>query len=499
MPSKLARYASVLTISLLVVLSIFPLIIANRYPVYLNDDSYITLTYVKNLVNGNGFVFNHPPAVLGTTTPFLVITLTFFANLLHSLALPKIVVFVNAICWIGVMWTFYFFRNEWGLRRWQVCVLAVVLIGTGWVRILEMEMYLFAFLLILSLSLLLRKKYWLSGFFTSLLFLTRGEGALVLPIAFITIFIEHWVMSRSVSVELLKKWLYLAIGFALPVIVWEAYAYSTFGTFLPNTLAGKLAQAQSGLWSTFWHRLVLEWAPTWGAEFSIKSAPFINFWWIICLFGLATVVIKKPKWLLLIGWIILYILGYSILNVAGYGWYQYPILFVMSLLFALGIITIVELIGRYLPNKKIAWALSLIAIMGINFLPNKATANSALTFKGDARGVSYMALSQWFRDNTEPSKSIAYIEIGYLGYYSDNRIIDLAGLVLPDSTSHIENRDFSWIFWNYQPDYYVYLPDFDWALGSIKADPRFDQQYQAIAILQGPRTTDFVIYKRIKN
>ena len=91
----------------------------------------------------------------------------------------------------------------------------------------------------------------------------------------------------------------------------------------------------------------------------------------------------------------------------------------------------------------------------------------------------------------------SFIEVGYLGYYTDNRIVDLAGLVVPDIVPYIAEGDFAWGFWHHQPDYYIYLSDFDWALGSIRADPRFDQQYQLKATLPGPREIDFAVYKRV--
>lgn len=90
---------------------------------------------------------------------------------------------------------------------------------------------------------------------------------------------------------------------------------------------------------------------------------------------------------------------------------------------------------------------------------------------------------------------MAYIEIGYLGYYTDNRIIDLAGLTLPDLVPHIAEGDFAYGFWHYTPDYYVYLPEFDWALGNIRANPEFDRQYQPVVTLPGPSESDFVIYR----
>ena len=112
-----------------------------------------------------------------------------------------------------------------------------------------------------------------------------------------------------------------------------------------------------------------------------------------------------------------------------------------------------------------------------------------------------MDLSRWFRENTKPDESIAYIEIGYLGYYTDNRIIDLAGLVLPDVTPHVAKGDFAWAFWHYKPDYYIHMQDFNWALASIRADPAFDNMYRPVASLTGGPVfrSDFVIYKRVKS
>jgi hypothetical protein len=117
-----------------------------------------------------------------------------------------------------------------------------------------------------------------------------------------------------------------------------------------------------------------------------------------------------------------------------------------------------------------------------------------LAHAGDSRAPSYLALCQWIEENTRPSQSIAYVEVGYLGYFTDNRIIDLMGLTTPDIASHIARRDFAWGFWHHEPDYFVYRQDFDWALGQIRADPRFEHQYDSVATLPGPGEADFIIY-----
>jgi len=483
------------TIALLIFSSCFPLITAYRYPTaYLGDDSFITLTYSKNIARGNGFVFNHPPATLGTTTPLFAIFVAGLALVFPQADISVIAVFFTAFCWLSISWIFFFFRKEWRLGNWQVCIIALVLIGSGWIMSLGMEAYLFALLLILCVSLFLREHYWLTGFTAGLLFLTRGEGILLLGVFLIAILIQHMIDRKTTSADPLRKILKISIGFWFPVSFWFIYAYCTFGSFLPNTLAAKQAQGQSSLWNPFLRRLVVEWMPLWGK--SLEIPPFINLWWITVLIGFADALLRNRRWLILVGWMVFYISGYAFLGVSAYWWYQLPILFILNLLFGLGIVRFVEMLIRYIKPRSFSLLISISFTLLLVWAFAKPTMNLFLTYQGDSRGESYLTLCRWFRENTDSSESVAFIEIGYLGYYTDNRIIDLAGLILPDIVPYIAKGDFSYGFWRYQPDYYVYLPDFDWALAGIRADPRFDLQYQPVATLPGPRDTDIVIYRR---
>ncbi|NTV62713.1 MAG: hypothetical protein HGA65_04140 [Oscillochloris sp.] len=483
------------TVILLLLTSIFPLFSAYRYPIFLNDDSYITFTYIKNIVHGNGFVFNHPPAVLGTTTPLFTITVAGLALIFPQIDIPLIAVYFTAICWLGIIWTFFFFRKAWRLELWQVCILALVVIGSGWVTFLGMEAYLFAFLLTLSISLCLGKSYWLTGLSVGLLFLTRGEGALVFILLSIVILVQQWASKRLLQIESVQNISRLFIGFMLPFASWAIYARLTFGTFLPNTLAAKQMQAQSGLWQPFFQRLVAEWITSWGQSFTV--APFVNLWWILICIGCLDALRHKHEWLIVIGWIAMYISGYSLLGVSAYWWYQIPILFVLNLCFGLGIIKVVELFVRYIQPFQLALGIAITSTLLLIWLLAKPTINAAIHNQGDSRGESYVTLSRWFREHTQsPSESIAFIEIGYLGYYTDHQIIDLAGLTSPDALPHIANGDFTWVFWQHRPDYYVYSAQFDALLAGIRTNPEFDQLYKPVATLPGPREVDLVIYKR---
>jgi len=491
------RYSSLLIIVVLVLASLFPLVTANRYTAFLSDDSYITLTYAKNLAHGRGFVFNYPPAVLGTTTPLFAMVVAGLALIFRQMAIQHIAVFLTAFCWSGIVWIFFFFRRAWGLDRWQAAIVGLTVIGSGWISFLGMESYLFAFLLVLCLSLFFNRHFLSAGLIAGLLFLTRGEGVILFVVIFIIELIEQWRKSKSVDNQRTQTLLSLSLGFAIPVLLWFLYAQITFGSILPNTLAVKQAQGQTGLWCTFSEQLKDNWIPLWGKSFVLKGPPLVNIWWVITLTGIIAALFQKRRWLVFAGWIILYISGYILLNVSAYEWYQLPILFVLNLFFSLGIVKVIEILSIHIKFPVLSFSVSVFVVSLLISVLATPTITAMLTYHGEAKGPSYMALSQWFREHTQNTNSIASIEIGYLGYYTDNRIIDLAGLTLPNILPHIANGDFAWGFWHYQPDYYVYLSDFDWALASIRADSRFDQQYQCVATLPGPTKNDFIIYKHL--
>jgi hypothetical protein len=406
-------------------------------------------------------------------------------------------------------------------------VVGLVILATAWISFLGMEAYLFAFLLVLGLSLFFAKYYFLAGLTTGLLFLARGEGILVLFVQLGFYVVAEWPRMRRLDAEILKPLLWLVLGFSLPAVVWFVFATMTFGSVLPNTLGAKQAMGQSAVGRSLFQRLAREWMPTWGRQFSLGGLRFLNLWWLLAFIGLVSAMLFRRRWLAFGAWIVLYIAGYTLLQVSAAWWYQLPILFVLQLFFALGLVQCLEWLlgtrrardvggerarqaapsadgatadgGARSPSsvpRLVRIALSIVVAIFFLFGLLKPAVSAALNHKGDPRGETYAELSRWLRENAAPTESVAFVEIGYLGFYTSNQIIDLAGLVLPEITPHVASDDYAWGFWHYEPDYFVYLPDFDWALAGIRADPRFDERYQPVTVLPGPRESDFVIFKR---
>lgn len=482
-------------IILLLLFSIFPLWVAQHHHEKLGDDVYISLTYAKNIVNGNGFIYNYPPPTQGTTSPLLTLCIAGLAKIMFWENLEFIAVLLTSICWIGTAWTFLIFHRAWKLTRWEAIIISLVIIASNWTDALGMEAYLFAFLLILSLSLVLEEFYFFAGLTNGFLFLTRGEGALVIVLMISLVLIRGFRYKTEHRIQIVKNLIRLLSGFAIPIGIWFIYAYITFGNFLPNTLFAKMAQNQSLLWDTLFQKLVNNWVLTWGEPFNISWCSVLNIWWILVFIGTVMVILRRHVWLLLIAWITLYLCGYSIIGIPGYWWYQLPILFVAQVLMAIGLIQCVHFFIRYLRYRVLYLSASIILSAFIILTLTRSTVIAVKNYRGDYRAESYLNICNWFRKNALPNESIAAIEIGYLGYFTDNRIIDLAGLVIPEIVPHISKGDFSWGFWHYQPDYFAYSPDGDCFLADIKNDYRFDRLYRPVASLPGPGKNNFIIYK----
>jgi hypothetical protein len=50
---------------------------------------------------------------------------------------------------------------------------------------------------------------------------------------------------------------------------------------------------------------------------------------------------------------------------------------------------------------------------------------------------SYRRGAEWIKAHSEPNASIAYVEIGVIGYYSERPILDLMGLVTPAARPYV--------------------------------------------------------------
>jgi hypothetical protein len=452
----------------------------------LGDDAYITLTYAKNLARGNGFVYNHPPATLGTTTPLFTLLVAFLGLVLPFLTVAQVAVLVSTAAWIGTGWLLYVLARRLVIAPIPAAVAAVIplLTAQGWVMSLGMEAWPFQFLLVGSICLAISHKPFWVGTCVAALALTRGEGALLGVILFGFL----WAKEPRSPLRFVP-------GLAIPTVAWATYSLSTFGVVIPNTLAAKQIQASSPL--SFFNAMMTDLLPG-----QLEGYSIVRVWWLgpcIPLLGLGLLYAirrKRPMGLFVL-WGITYLAAYSLINPGPYPWYRLHVVFVIQVLVGLGLGWMVELFdGCGEQRKRILLGLGTLVVAGLFLYPGfHFTMLQAPQHLGDYRASAYREVSAWLREHTGPTDSVAFAEIGYLGYFTDNRIVDLAGLIDPSITDHLATDGYAWGFWHYKPDYYLYGEDFNWLLGAIKP---FEQGYAAVhEVERDYSASPIVICKRV--
>ncbi len=479
-----------IAIIVLVIASLIPLAAALRVdPAFPGDDALISLTYAKNLARGDGFVFNQPPPVLATTTPAFTMAVAGLTAITGSE--PTVVaLWTGAASWLALIWSFFIFREAFGLDPGQAAAIGWMVAAQGWVTYLSMEAYPFALILVLAGAMVFSRRWFLSGMAVGVLFLTRGEGALFGAILGLVVVATGEIRRRGQG---RSPTLMYVLGGALPVLAWAAYALPTFGSILPATLTAKMAQVASGLWAPFPVRLFGEWLPGWGVGPWGVFSTVLGYGLVAA--GLVSMGIRHRRMVVFPVWGVAYAVGYSLLGVPGYTWYRLPVIFVLALSAGLGLEAVVRkaVTGRRAGGigVTVAWALAVAVMISAGW----RTIGTLRELPQDRQAPAYMAMARWLNTDAKPGQSVAFFEVGALGYYTDLAVVDLVGLVTPSMIPHVLNQDFSSGFWEIMPDYLIELEGSEFTRPIVE-NPLFSGSYSPAVRIAGSGDRSLTIYRR---
>ncbi len=467
----------------LLLASILPLVAAVLSIGRLNDDSYITLTYVKSLLAGEGWRYNGGTEALGTTTPLFAIVVTILARLLPFLSIEQAAVGWSVICWWFVAWLFAIGSKTWGLQRHEGQLIGLILLLQGgyWFATLGMEATFLLAGVVGTTWLVIRGHAFAGGVAAGLLFLIRPEGVAMVPLA------GAWLLWHERSIRRSTTLLRYAFGAALPLGLWANYAWLTFGAILPNSAAAKLEQGDQWGGITFTQRLFSDWLPALFRGYGVT--PFLSTLVPLTLTGLGVVTGRARPLLVLLLWITVFLAAYTLLEAPPYWWYMLPILFGIQLLLGVGWSGLLRLRHRWANAAVIILLMAFLGVVGYRSI------NGIRTLQGDQRATSYKGLAEWLNTHTPPDSTVAYVEIGYLGYYGERPIVDLVGLIEPRFRTNGATLDVAANFWAAEPDYFVYAADFAWMMGDIVHHPEFTARYELVTELPSPFPSPLQIYK----
>jgi hypothetical protein len=140
-----------------------------------------------------------------------------------------------------------------------------------------------------------------------------------------------------------------------------------------------------------------------------------------------------------------------------------PLVPALALLSGKGIDAVARLAARRfrLPAGRVAVAafLTILSLL--------ATADWLLASRRtelDPRAMTYIQVAEWLRENTPDDASVALLEIGIVGFYSERTVVDTMGLVSPEMIGHLETwlQTLQFAVNYYWPDYVVALEGTSW-------------------------------------
>lgn len=387
------------------------------YSNFIQDDAYITYRYARNLATGAGFVYNPGESVLGTTTPLYTSLLAFFSFLTH-LSVVQISKTINFLSlWIGAG-----FLYEIGRKEGQAIAIAASLLYVTHPLLrysVGTESLFLVCLLIITVFTYTKRKWFLTAILLGLLIVTRYETMLFALI----LLIHSYVAKRQ-----RPYWITPAIAI---VSCWLIYSFIAFETLIPLSISAKLVAIRV----PFLLGGVVYWISF------VGETVFFNLFLFFFLVGFVFLFIKRSMdegYLLLLFWSAIYLLAASFFA-GSFPWYYVPLLPGFAIIVAYGIRSIAQIPsfqGRHPSiqdgnrSQVIFWVIagSLLCIHSFFWI------NDWKIYRGSAfdhRLAPYLQVSDWLNEHAMKEQSLATREIGYLGYFTDMKIIDLFGLVTP--------------------------------------------------------------------
>ncbi len=395
------------------------------------DDSWIHLTFARNLAEYGEWAFRPGVPSAGSTSPlwsallslgfifglapyawtyFLGLVALWAMGLLCELTARRLVsTYAPRLPWVGI-----FIVLEWHLL---------------WAAMSGMETLLHALIVTLVLSALMldSRRYLSLGLLTGLSVWVRPDGLTLLgPLVLMVMFLEGDNPSR------LRGLTRVFIGFGSIFLFYLLFNLLIGDTPMPNTYYAKQAEYIGWQQQTIFKRLG-------DLTLQLLSGPYLIL--VIGTVSWTVRSIRSRAWgsLLAIVWALGYMFLYILrLPVYQHGRYVMP---AMPALFLLGLLAMVE----FSSSKKFAryhWFADTLWKAGVGALSILFLFLGANTFAQDVAYIEQemVAAAHWADQNLSAGKVIAAHDIGALGYFDEHPIIDLAGLVSPEVIPFIRDE-----------------------------------------------------------
>jgi len=393
------------------------------------DDSWIHLTYARNLAEHGEWAFQLGQPSAGSTAPlwtvllsigFLIglapyvwtyllgwVILTLLAVCAENVARKLVASYKPAIPWVGL-----FFVFAWHLT---------------WSAVSGMETLLHGLIIFAVLSALLSdsRRYLALGLLAGLSIWVRPDGLTLLgPILFVALLSEHSWRLRGQAI-----WKTL-LGFGSLFFLYLLFNLALSGNPMPNTFYAKQAE-----YGAFWLSKTLTERIS-DYLWPILASPFIVLipaavWWLVKS-------IRARNWGALAS--LIWFLGYIAIYLARLPAYQHGryIIPALPILYLWGMLGLLELTPSPKMSKRVValWQVAIVVLsLAFGFIGARQNAYDVFLIESEM-----VATAEWVEQNLSPDARLAVHDIGALGFYVQNPLVDMAGLITPDVVPFIRDE-----------------------------------------------------------
>ncbi|HEX3555094.1 MAG TPA: hypothetical protein VIA62_17865 [Thermoanaerobaculia bacterium] len=454
------------SVAVFALLSLLAVAVAWSFWGYSYDDAFITYRYARHWAATGHLEYNPGAAVLGTSAPGYALLL----GLLSKLTWLSVPDWGTLLAVLSTLTAALVTRLALGESPPVIRDGVPLLFGAGALLLRwNVEMFGAEQLPILALGaaaayLALRSgRPVAAGLVASAAMICRLDAALLAGVLGLAL----WIRERRFPLK-------FAVAGLLPIALFLLYMYGAFGSIIPNTMAAKqselgAARVSYTLEEWAWLRrelplascLILLVLAGWGAVEGVlasrrRGLPAMALGWVAAF------------------WIIAHEIAYRLLRVPFAPWYQIYLINGLLLLAACGAARLAARAPR--PVQLPLAAVLLLPVL----VPSALFVRDFWRRPPDPRWDGYVAAGRFIREHR--GRSVAAVEIGFLGWESEAPVLDLMGLVRPDALAARKRGDLPALVAHEQPEYLVDATLFrDPWLNPILAHPAIAAGYREVA------------------
>ena len=493
---------------------------------FIQDDSYISLQYAKNLVEGNGLVFNNGQKVEGFTSFLWVIILTipYLIKISPELFIQSVSVVFGELCLLVTflisedIFSDYYPSKESGILWSFLPVSMLAVSGTFYYwSVSGMETTFFTFLCLMGILFYLKKEEKLSNIYISIIFLTlafltRQEAVIIIFVLGLQLLVTDLKANGKIpnlkSIRTFRSSKVLSIFFIIAAL-FLSLRYLYFGYLLPNTFYAKTGTSAEYLKSGIQYTL------SFYRDYLLYGFMFI---------GASVLMIKRgsnPKVLLLYLIVVLYTL-YIILiggDVLALHRFFVPALPLFFILFTGFVVSLYHQFKSKFNNSFIydsSYISILLILITILFLNNFRDAVHMSTKENGFTDKMKIIASVLKKESHKHNENllVASCTVGNLKYFAGCEVLDMLGLTdkyIAHNSSYINlinKYDTGWKERNFnedyvlskKPDYIIFSTEFkpsSYAERALFTKEKFLTQYTVYPFLLDSIPIPFYVYKRL--